>query len=93
MRRIALGLSLAALLAMPASAFAFHHRDLPSTDCAALAAGSPSNDNGEAKAGLANNPTGLPLPPLGSPGSAPMDTTPGLTQTQGGENCVNSTDI
>jgi hypothetical protein len=90
MRRIALGLSLAALLAMPASAFAFHHRDLPSTDCAAEAAGSPSNDNGMAKESLiAHNPTGLPLPPLGSPGNSGMTTTPGLTQTQGGANCAN----
>jgi len=91
MKRFALGLAVAALLAMPASTFAFHHRDLPSTQCAAEAAGSPSNDNGMAKESLlAHNPTGVPLPPLGSPGNSGMDTTPGLENTQGGENCANT---
>ena len=91
MRRIALALAFAGIVAMPASAFAFHHRDLPSTVCAAEAAGSPSNDNGMAKESLlAHNPTGVPLPPLGSPGNSGMDTTPGLEQTQGGDNCVNA---
>jgi hypothetical protein len=90
MKRLALGLAIAALLAMPASTFAFHHGDLPSTDCAAEAAGSPSNDNGEAKESLlAHNPFGLPLPPLGSPGNSDIDN-PGLENTQGGENCANT---
>jgi hypothetical protein len=89
-KRLALTLAAAALLAMPASALGFHHRDLPSTQCAADAAGSPSNDNGEAKFGLSHNPTGLPLPPLGSPGNSGMSSTPGNGQGDGEQHCANA---
>ncbi|MDP8905170.1 MAG: hypothetical protein M3N29_07625 [Chloroflexota bacterium] len=59
------------LVAMPGATLAFHHGNLPSTDCAAEAAGSPSNDNGQAKeALLAHNPHGLPLPPAGEAGQS-----------------------
>jgi hypothetical protein len=66
-----------------APAFAFHHVGLPSTVCAAEAAGSPSNDNGQAKESLlAHNPAQeLPLPPVG---------TPGQDQGEGGENCASA---
>jgi hypothetical protein len=81
MKRLALGLALAAALLLPGTAFAFHHVGLPSTVCAADAAGSPSNDNGQAKeAILDNTPLSLPLPPVG---------TPGIGQGEGGEFCAN----
>ena len=68
-------------LAVPATASAFHHPGLPATACAAPAAGSPSNDNGQAKeALLAHNPHSLPLPPVGTPGDG---------QGDGGEHCAN----
>ena len=73
---------LALALAVPAPAFAFHHTDLPSTDCAAPAAGSPSNDNGMAKeALLAHSPQTLPLPPVGTPGEG---------QGDGADHCANA---
>lgn len=84
MRRIATALALIGALLMPGTAFAFHHLGLPSTACAAEAAGSPSNDNGMAKeAILANTPLSLPLPPVGSPGNG---------QGDGGEHCANRDD-
>ena len=57
-----------ALIAAPA--LAFHHGDLPSTECANEAAGSPSNDNGEANEQLGDPtmPPTTPLPPVGTPG-------------------------
>jgi len=72
----------AALAAVP-GASAFHHTGLPATFCAAEAAGSPSNDNGQAKeAIIAHNPAQeLPLPPVGTPGNA---------QGDGGEHCANA---
>jgi len=82
MKRIALVLGLAAALTMPGTVFAFHHGGLPSTACAADAAGSPSNNNGVAKeALLAHNPGGLPLPPVGTPGNG---------QGDGGDHCANA---
>lgn len=91
MKRIALIISLLALLALPGSTLAFHHGGLPSTQCAAEAAGSPSNDNGNAKESLiAHNPFGLPLPPLGSPGNSGLNPVPGNGQGDGGEHCANS---
>jgi hypothetical protein len=82
MKRLALGLSLAALLALPGAALGFHHGGLPATQCHAEAAGSPSNDNGQAKEALsAHNPNGLPLAPVGTPGAG---------QGQGGEHCANA---
>ena len=69
-------------MAFPATVLGFHHGGLPATACHAAAAGSPSNDNGNAKeALLAHNPQGLPLPPVGTPGNG---------QGQGGEHCVNA---
>jgi len=68
---------------MAAPALAFHHGGLPSTVWAAEAAGSPSNDNGQAKESLlAHNPAQeLPLPPVD---------TPGQDQGEGGENCASA---
>ena len=73
--------AVAALAAAPGAA-AFHHTGLPSTVCAAEAAGSPSNDNGMAKEAIsAHNPAqALPLPPVGTPGNG---------QGEGGEVCAN----
>jgi hypothetical protein len=70
-----------AALAVPAGASAFHHTGLPSTVCANPNAGSPSNDNGQAKEAIgAHNPAqDLPLPPVGTPGNA---------QGDGGEHCA-----
>jgi hypothetical protein len=68
-------------LAVPAPALAFHHGGLPSTTCAADAAGSPSNDNGNAKESLiAHNPHGIPLAPVGTPGAG---------QGEGEHHCAN----
>jgi hypothetical protein len=81
MRRIVVLLALAAALAVPAAASAFHHPGLPSTVCANENAGSPSNDNGMAKEAIgAHNPAlDFPLPPVGTPGNG---------QGDGGEHCV-----
>ena len=49
MKRLVLLVAVVFLLGLPSSALAFHHTGLPSTVCAADAAGSPSNDNGLAK--------------------------------------------
>jgi len=83
MKRLALGLSLAALLALPSAALGFHHGGLPATACHAEAAGSPSNDNGQAKEALLAHNKHFPpaLPPVGTPGEG---------QGQGGENCANA---
>ncbi|MCZ7589305.1 MAG: hypothetical protein M5U27_10735 [Gaiella sp.] len=79
---LVLGAVLAAVTVAP-GASAFHHTGLPATFCAAEAAGSPSNDNGNAKeAILAHNPAqSLPLPPVGTPGNG---------QGDGGEHCANA---
>ena len=91
MKRLALALAVTGLLAMPGATLAFHHGGLPSTQCAAEAAGSPSNDNGMSEEMIgAHNPTGLPLPPAGSPGNADMTSTPGNGQGDGGEHCANT---
>jgi hypothetical protein len=73
-----------AALAVPAGASAFHHTGLPSTACANANAGSPSNDNGQAKEAItAHNPAqDLPLPPVGTPGNG---------QGDGGEHCAGAT--
>ena len=67
MKRLALSLFSALALAVPSSAAAFHHVPLPATSCAAPAAGSPTNDNGQAKEAIsAHNPAQTPpLPPIG----------------------------
>jgi hypothetical protein len=84
MKRLAIGFGLVLALALPGSALAFHHGGLPSTDCAAAAAGSPSNNNGEAKVALQahNDVFDIPpgLPPVGTPGNG---------QGEGGEFCAN----
>jgi len=83
MRRALIAVVLAIALGVPASAAAFHHTELPSTVCAAAAAGSPSNDNGQAEEAISeNNPHFTPpLPPVGTPGNG---------QGQGGDNCANA---
>jgi len=81
MRRLAMIIGLAGAMLMPGTAFAFHHLGLPSTACAADAAGSPSNDNGQAKENLlAHAPVSLPLPPVGTLGNG---------KGEGGEFCAN----
>ena len=80
-KRIVAAASVSVLMlgTMAAPAFAFHHAGLPSTVCAAEAAGSPSNDNGMAKENLTGTAgLTLPLPPVGTPGDG---------QGQGGEHC------
>ena len=67
-------------LALPGSAFAFHHGGLPATVCHAEAAGSPSNDNGMAKEALLAAGWTLPLAPVGTPGNG---------QGDGGAHCAN----
>lgn len=84
MKRFAIGLGLAALLALPGSALGFHHGGLSSTTCSAPAAGDPSNDNGNAKEALTAAGVfspGNPLPPVGTPGNG---------KGQGDENCANA---
>ena len=70
MKRLALLVAVLAL-AVPAPALAFHHGGLPATTCAADAAGSPSNDNGNAKEALIAHNKHFPpaLPPVGTPGA------------------------
>ena len=77
-RLIVLGVAVVTL-AFPASGQAFHHTGLPSTFCANEAAGSPSNDNGQAKEALLAAGQTLPLPPVGTPGQG---------QGDGGEHCA-----
>jgi len=79
MRRLAIILGLGAALVLPGSAMAFHHTGLPSTECASEAAGSPSNNNGEAKQALVAAGLTLPLAPVGTPGNG---------QGEGGEFCA-----
>ena len=82
MKRLALVLALGAAMLLPGTAFAFHHGGLPSTACAADAADSPSNNNGQAKEAISahNGHFELPLPPVGTPGNG---------QGEGGEFCAN----
>jgi hypothetical protein len=84
MRKVIAFAAIAAALAVPAAASAFHHVGLPSTVCANVNAGSPSNDNGMAKEAIsAHNPAQtLPLPPVGTPGNG---------QGEGGEHCAGAT--
>lgn len=84
MKRLAAAVGLVAVLALPAPALAFHHVVIPSSVCAAEAAGSPGNDNGMAKEALVGKAgLSLPLPPVGTPGAG---------QGQGGEHCANAAD-
>ena len=82
MKRLLILALLVGSLVLPSTVLGFHHGGLPSTVCAAEAAGSPSNNNGEAKFGLTHNPAqSLPLPPVGTPGNG---------QGEGGEFCANN---
>ena len=83
MKRLLILALLLGSLVLPSTVLGFQHGGLPSTVCAAEAAGSPSNDNGQAKESLlAHNPAqDLPLPPVGTPGNG---------QGEGGEFCANS---
>ena len=81
MRRLAAAIGLIAVLALPAPALAFHHGVIPSSVCAADAAGSPSNNTGMAKEALLGKAgLTLPLPPVGTPGAG---------KGEGGEHCAN----
>jgi len=69
MRRLAMIMGLAGALLLPGTVLGFHHTGLPSTVCADAAAGSPSNNNGEAKEALTAAGVFPPaLPPVGTPG-------------------------
>lgn len=83
MKRLLILALLLGSLVLPSTVLGFHHGGLPSTFCAAEAAGSPSNNNGEAKEALvAHNPAqSLPLPPVG---------TPGQFAPEGAEFCANA---
>jgi hypothetical protein len=83
MKRLLILALLLGSLVLPGTVLGFHHGGLPSTVCAAEAAGSPSNDNGQAKEALiAHNPAQtLPLPPVGTPGNG---------RGEGGEFCANA---
>ena len=81
MKRLLILALLLGSLVLPSSVLGFHHGGLPSTVCAADAAGSPSNNNGEAKEALIAAGLTLPLPPVGTPGNG---------QGEGGEVCANS---
>ena len=88
MKRFAAALGLLAALLAPGSAMAFHHGGIPARFCAADAAGSPSNDNGQAKEHLLLHHT-LPLPPAGVAGQSGH--TPQTGQIgEGADNCANS---
>jgi hypothetical protein len=83
MKRLLILALLLGSLVLPSAVLGFHHTGLPSTTCAAEAAGIPSNNNGEAKEALiGGNPAqSLPLPPVGTPGNG---------QGDGGEHCANA---
>ena len=70
MKRLALSLALAASLAAPATVLGFHHTGIPARFCTPDAAGSPSNDNGQAKENLLRIGKHLPLPPAGPAGAS-----------------------
>ena len=81
MKRLSILALLLGSLVLPSTVLGFHHGGLPSTFCAADAAGSPSNNNGEAKEALIAAGLTLPLAPVGTPGNG---------QGEGGEFCANS---
>jgi hypothetical protein len=96
MKRLILLGALAAALVLPVPAAAFHHGQLPARDCAADAAGSPSNDNGEAKeALLAHNRFFAPpraLPPLGPAGNSGNNPPDNTGDAAAHEECANADD-
>lgn len=69
MKRLFAVAAAGAVLAIPASASAFHHVAVPADECAPAQAGTPGN-NPVAHAAIAeHNPAQtLPLPPFGTPG-------------------------
>jgi hypothetical protein len=81
MKRVLILAVLLGSLVLPSTVLGFHHGGLPSTFCAAEAAGSPSNNNGEAKEALLAAGLTLPLPPVGTPGNG---------QGEGTEFCANA---
>ena len=81
MKRLLILALLLGSLVLPSTVLGFHHGGLPSTVCAAEAAGSPSNNNGQAKEALLAAGLSLPLPPV---------VTPGNGQGEGGEFCANN---
>jgi hypothetical protein len=81
MKRLLILALLLGSLVLPSTVLGFHHGGLPSTLCAAEAAGSPSNNNGEAKEALLAAGLTLPLPPVGTPGNG---------QGEGAEFCANN---
>lgn len=81
MKRLLILALLLGSLVLPSTVLGFHHGGLPSTVCAAEAAGSPSNNNGEAKEALLAAGLTLPLSPVGTPGNG---------QGEGGEFCANA---
>jgi hypothetical protein len=69
MKRYALAAALAAALAVPSGAMAFHHRGVPADECAPEQAGTPGNNPVAHEAIAEHNPAQtLPLPPVGTPG-------------------------
>jgi hypothetical protein len=81
MKRLLILALLIGSLVLPSTVLGFHHGGLPSTVCAADEAGSPSNNNGQAKEALIAAGQTLPLPPVGTPGNG---------QGEGGEFCANA---
>lgn len=81
MKRLLILALLLGSLVLPSSVLGFHHGQIPARFCAADAAGSPSNDNGQAKEALIAAGLSLPLAPVG---------TPGLQNTEGAEFCANN---
>ena len=69
MKRLACSLAIAAVLAAPATALGFHHGGIPARFCASDAAGSPSNENGQARERHLLR-VALPLPPAGVAGNS-----------------------
>ena len=82
MKRLLILALLLGSLVLPSTVLGFHHGGLPARFCAADAAGSPSNDNGQAKEALTAAGLFPPaLPPVGTPGDG---------QGQGDEFCPNA---
>ena len=83
MKRLLILALLLGSLVLPSTVLGFHHGQIPARFCAADAAGSPSNDNGQAKESLiAHNPAQtLPLPPVDTPGEG---------EGEGAEFCANN---
>ena len=72
MKRLIGMVAVVSVLALPGSAFGFHHVAVPGDDCAPAQAdknGGPSNNTRAAAAQVAKNPVfNPPLPPAGTPG-------------------------